>query len=69
MKMALDPLVGLILRLAVAVLVFFLITYWPVPEILAHLGIAVPQLILWIVGFIFAVAIFLRGHFWIRGVL
>jgi hypothetical protein len=59
----------LLLRIAVAVLVFLLVTLWPVPLILLHFGFAVPEQILWIVGFILAVATFLRGQNWIRGTL
>jgi uncharacterized membrane protein len=60
-------IVGILLRLALAVLVFFLVTYWPVPQILVHFGLAVPMIILWIIGFILAVLTFFRSTVWATG--
>lgn len=62
-------LVALLFRIGVAALVFICVVYWPIPQILAHFLIVVPEFVLWIVGFLLALATFLRGPYWVKGTL
>ncbi len=55
---------SLLVRLILAILVFFLITLWPLPQLLAALTLAVPHLILTLVGLLAAAAVLFGG--WVQ---
>lgn len=61
--MTLSVLGSWIVRLILAVLVFFLVTLWPLPQLLAALTLAVPHVMLVLLGLLLGAAV-LFGPFW-----